>query len=169
MYDYCFNVFNSVSAQYFKNVTLSPELTVQELKPLAGDGTEIVAYGHIVLMSTHQCPAGTATGHKNGRFCSEKGSSSRFFLKDRTGAMLPVMTHCRSCTAFILNNTPLYLAHKWQDMTSTGTEFLRLDFTVEDGRQTAQIMALYARAVKEGCAPLPDFGHTGGHYFRRIQ
>ncbi len=169
MYDYCFNTFNSVAAQYFKNVTLSPELNLKELKQLSGDDTEIVVYGNTVLMSTHQCPAGNATGNKKGRFCSEKGNCDSYALKDRTGAVMPVMTHCRSCTAFILNSAPVFLAHRFKEIAAVGAEYMRLDFTVETAEQTKNILETYIKAFSGESVSPPDTPHTGGHYFRGVQ
>ncbi len=169
MYDYTFNAFNTISADYFRNITLSPELTAKELSPLAGDDTEIVVYGRLVLMSTHQCPVGNGTGNKNGRWCSQKGNSDKYFLKDRTGEMMPILTHCRSCTAFILNSKPLYLAHKMQEIKDIGSEFMRLDFTTETYDETQKIMSLYTKALDGEIISPPDFDHTSGHYFRRVQ
>lgn len=169
MYDYCFNAFNSVSVNYFKNITLSPELNIKELSHLAGDGTEIVVYGRLVLMSTHQCPAGNGTGCKSGKFCREKGNSDTYCLKDRTGAVLPVMTHCRSCTAFILNSAPLFLAHRFDEITAISAEFMRLDLTVETAEETKKILDIYTGALAGKPTDIPETPHTGGHYFRGVQ
>ncbi len=169
MYDYCFNVFNGVSADFFKNVTLSPELSIKELKQISGDGREIVIYGNLVLMSTHQCPVGNGTGSKSGKFCSERANKDTYCLKDRTGSSLPVMTHCRSCTAFILNGAPLFLAHRFKEIASVNAEFMRLDLTTETAEQSKNILDLYTRAFSGEDVPAPDMPHTGGHYFRGVQ
>ncbi|MBQ6553620.1 MAG: U32 family peptidase [Firmicutes bacterium] len=169
MYDYCFNAANPVSADFFGNVTLSPELTCREQAEIAGDGRETVAYGHLVLMSTHQCPIGNSTGEKSGKFCPlrKKGGYS---LKDRTGAVLPIMTHCQSCTAFILNNAPLYTAHRFRDIAAIGSEFIRLDFTIEDNKTAGAVTKTYADLLRGGEIPAPpDFPYTSGHFFKGVQ
>ncbi len=169
MHDYCFNVTNSLSTDILENVTLSPELTAKELRCISGSGKEIVIYGHFVLMSTHQCPIGNGTGHKKGKFCSEKNTKDVYFLKDRTGAKFPVMPHCRSCTAFILNNLPVFTANRMNDIIAIGAEYMRLDFTVESSEQADKILRLYTDAfLNKQNSPTPDFEYTGGHYFRGV-
>ena len=169
MYDYCFNVTNPVSADFFGNVTLSPELTCREQASISGNGRESLVYGHVVLMSTHQCPIGNSTGTKNGKYCALRGKSG-YSLKDRTGAEMPIMTHCQSCTAFILNSTPLYTAHKWKDITAIGSEFLRLDFTVEDNKTIDMITKTYSDLLRGGEIPeKPDIPYTSGHFFKGVQ
>ncbi|MBQ9518963.1 MAG: U32 family peptidase, partial [Firmicutes bacterium] len=86
-----------------------------------------------------------------------------------TGAVLPVMTHCQSCTAFILNSAPIFLAHRFKEIKAVNAEYLRLDLTVETAEQTKNILDMYTKAFAGGEISVPDMPHTGGHYFRGVQ
>ncbi len=73
--DYTFNIFNSASAElmncFFDEMTLSPELTISELTEIASNNTEIIIYGKLTLMTTHQCPIGLYDGKTTeARFCN---------------------------------------------------------------------------------------------------
>lgn len=163
VFDYSFNIFNSKSLEFFVkrgDVCLSPELNLKEINKLSGKNTEAVVYGRIVLMTTHQCPVGLYDSRKNGRHCSNFGKSRGYELKDRKNAIFPVMTHCDSCTAFILNNAPLYLP---QDK-KIYTEYKRLDFTTESKEETKNIIT----SLVEGKEPVFSSGTTKGHYFRGV-
>ncbi len=66
--DYTFNIFNNSSIEALLNisnsVTLSPELNLSEILNLSTKNTELLIYGKLPLMTTHQCPVGLYVGDK---------------------------------------------------------------------------------------------------------
>ncbi len=167
VYDYSFNVFNSKTRDFLLQtggVCLSPELNTGELKAVAGENTEIVVYGRLTLMTTHQCPIGLYDAQKKGKFCSKKNNHEQYFITDRKNAEFPVMTHCESCTAFILNSAPLNVLNKWEEIDSIPTQYRRLEFTTEDKTETKNILNAY---INGGPSEIKG-NFTGGHYFRGV-
>lgn len=167
MFDYSLNIFNTLTAHSLMKkgeITLSPELTINELKPIAGAGTEIIAYGRLTLMTTHQCPIGLYDSDKKGRFCSQKGNHTNYSLTDRKNANFPIITHCDSCTAFILNSAPICILSKIKELEELRAEYMRLEFTTESPQQVNSILRGYVN--KESISLNTDI--TNGHYFRGV-
>ncbi|WP_317368555.1 DUF3656 domain-containing protein, partial [uncultured Tyzzerella sp.] len=118
--DYTFNVFNNASINkllsLFNNVTLSPELNISEIRELSSKNTELLVYGKLPLMTTHQCPVGLYVGNKgNNRFCKMKNNCDNFYLKDRTGACFPIKNDCFNCVTTIINKIPLFVLNKYEE------------------------------------------------------
>ena len=72
--DYSTNVFNSADLRFWEShgaqsICLSPELNVQEINSFADSKTELLAYGHLPLMTTNQCPVGAYAGGKEDKTC----------------------------------------------------------------------------------------------------
>ncbi len=114
--DYTFNIFNNYSIDVLLNnnikkfnaVTLSPELNLKELKALNINNTEVLVYGKIPLMTTHQCPVGLYVGEKNNTpFCKLKYNSDSYYLRDRKNIDFPIVNDCLNCTSTILSDSPI--------------------------------------------------------------
>ena len=101
--DYNMNVFNSEAVRYWndKNVEricVSPELNIKEINNIADENCEMLGYGYIPLMTTHQCPIGSFDGGKEGgMYCSKRYNKDLYFLKDRKGMKFPLMPDCKQC------------------------------------------------------------------------
>ncbi len=113
---------------------------------------EKVVYGRIPLMITANCVFNTIDG------CSGDREPEICFLEDRRGMRFPVLKNCRHCMNIIYNSLPLSLhaeLSKWR-----GTVDFRLDFTIEDGEETAKIL----RYFTDGAWGERPFGaYTTGH------
>lgn len=181
--DFTFNIFNSASNEFFKDkfdtVCLSPELNAEELKQVAEKKNEIFVYGRLPLMTTHQCPVGIyCGGKKNGRFCALKGNKDSFYLKDRKNVDFPVMTDCQRCYSVILNNAPISVLSKFNEIKEIGAEFYRLSFTLESGEEAKEILYSYDYMLNNSKADkrvkniaqkmTEETGITNGHFFRGV-
>lgn len=85
--NYNFNIFNSYSASEveklgFSNITLSPELTANELSEINIKNKEVIVYGKIPLMTMSYCLLGKSNRcYKNCKhLCLE---DKNFFISDR--------------------------------------------------------------------------------------
>ena len=142
------------------------ELNAREQKMLLSSGParpEKIIYGRIPMMITANCVAKT-TGRCRG-MGKEQGSAQ---LCDRYQKHFPVELNCLHCMNIIFNSVPLSLHSeciKWK-----GCADLRLDFTVEDERQTGSIIRYFYQLADSGIqTPPPYAGYTRGHEKRGVQ
>lgn len=177
--DYTFNIFNNSSIETLLNisnsVTLSPELNISELSKLSGKNTELLVYGKLPLMTTHQCPVGLFVGEKkSGRFCKLKNNSDGYYLKDRKNVSFPIKNDCFNCVTTILNSTPLFALNKAKEFYKLNKEFLRLSFVDENSEMIKNIIKEYEKVfinkedfnLKE--SSLKNLEYTNGHFFRGV-
>lgn len=162
--DFRLNITNSYSLDEFKDlecVTLSPELSINELKAIKKPcDTEVIAYGRIPLMTYENCPV------KAQGMC-DKGASSNA-LTDRMNETFPLLC-TEGCFCVLLNSKPIYMADKIEDLKKTGAKFLRLDFTVESYKECERIVKEYKNALNnEKILPRKENTFTRGHYYKKI-
>lgn len=154
-----------------------------ETEPVQAHGTEKLIYGRIPLMVTANCIQktlwkcngkhdGKDNGKDNGkdsgkddRKCNGKDNGKDdgiLWLTDRMNKRFPVVRNCSCCYNLIYNCVPLAL---WEEKYSMpGVDVLRLDFTVETGKELAEKMnaCLASRPLKPG-------SYTTGHEKRGVQ
>jgi putative protease len=112
----------------------------------------IIAYGHLPLMTFHNCPA------KGARGCGS--CAGKAVLTDRMNSQFPVVCRSRAYSQ-LLNGVPLYLADKQEALT--GLDFITLYFTTESRGECADIIRRYSEHI-------PAAGEfTRGLYFRSLQ
>lgn len=128
---------------------------LETVEGLSGCGKfEKLVYGRIPMMVTANCLLKTV-----GECRSD--SPVRTVLADRYHKEFPVIRSCRHCMNVIYNSVPLSLHQSLQEWREKVD--LRLDFTVEDGRETRQIL----EGLLEG-GPLPYEEYTTGHEKRGV-
>ena len=161
-------------------ICISPELNLNEINEMADEKCEMIGYGHLPLMTTHQCPVGLYAGNKqNGMYCELKNSGKQFYLKDRKGETFPLLTNCKECVCTILNGKPVFLLKFFEEILASPTGALRLMFTTETAAETNRIIEAYGRmlddwvdlhpSVKKLIREMAEKGSTKGHYFRGIE
>ena len=137
------NISNSLSLESYKKLgvkeaVVSFELTLRKVASLFGTLPRgIVAYGHLPLMLTANCPAANTVGCGK---CDKKR-----FITDRMGKKFPVI--CSNGCSEILNCQPLYLADKISDIS--GCDFLLLYFTIESKEEIDNIIDNYTKNFKK--------------------
>ena len=119
-----------------ERVTVSVELSPQELALLEGNKEKIV-YGHLPVMTSSQCVL-------RGTSSCQKGKKEKhyFELEDRKEIPWRVQTDCKACMMQIMSYEPL--AYRKSEMPAHGYA-LRLQFTSETASQTEEIIKNYLR------------------------
>jgi putative protease len=166
--DYPFNVFNRLTMDYLLNysqrVTLSPELTLKEIKNLTPFGqTECIVHGFFPLMVSEH-------GLVSGLFSS--GRDSDILLKDEKGFSFPIKTDMQNRT-YVMNSRELCMLEYVPDIVKAGVGCLRIEAKTYDKDKTGEITRAYREAI-DNCIAGKKTGkscsgeYTTGHYFRGV-
>lgn len=129
-------------------ITAPWELNSRELEPVfeacrrEGLPAELIVYGRAPMMVSAQCITKTVKG------CSK--CPSLLWMKDRTGARLPVQNHCAFCYNTILNPLPVSLHGCADSVKRLAPEGLRLCFTIETGEETKAVLNAFAAEFIRG-------------------
>lgn len=175
--DYTFNMMNDLSAafvrQHAAKVTLSPELSLEQLRRMNRENAEVIVYGRIPLMVTRQCPVGLYHGDKThpGRHCRCKNAPPRCALQDKTGKSFPLLTDCDNCLCLILNADTTEMCDRIPEFRVLQTDY-RLMFTTETGDETRDTITAYLAAWSgKPVSEVPVLDKTGitrGHFYRVV-
>ena len=160
--DFTGNVLNSRTADFWTElgvtaVGVSPEMSREEINALADRSrTELLAYGLLPLMVTHQCPIGNFVGGKKDRmYCGCRGKTTGYAL--RCGKeIFRLETDCRNCICTITTAEPLDIR---EDVNRFDVQSVRLNFTDEDGKTAGRIIRDYGKILASGrvpAAPAPN-------------
>ena len=149
-------------------ITAPWELNSRELEPVfeacrrEGLPAELIVYGRAPMMVSAQCITKTVKG------CSK--CPSLLWMKDRTGARLPVQNHCAFCYNTILNPLPVSLHGCADSVKRLAPEGLRLCFTIETGEETKAVLNAFAAEFIRGENADPPFTEfTRGHFRRGVE
>lgn len=165
--DFSLAVFNSLTINFLKNlglkcVTLSPELTLEQIKKLINKSNlpvECIVHGYTELMISSYCALGGFLGKINGEKCSHICKNNIFYLKDRKNILFPVKTD-QFCRMHILNSKVLSMIEHRKNFENVAK--IRADCRSLSVRETEKIIHIY----KFGGNEITNF--TRGHYFRGI-
>ncbi|MFZ3060801.1 MAG: DUF3656 domain-containing protein [Candidatus Methanoperedens sp.] len=168
--DYPFNVFNRLTMDYLLNpvfkygdygqrVTLSPELTLKEIKNLTPFGqTECIVHGFFPLMvSEHGLVSGLFSG----------GRDSGFLLKDEKGFSFPIKTDTQNRT-YVMNSRELCMLEYVPEIMEAGVSCLRIEAEMYDKNKTGEITRAYREAMDKRMGKGCEGEYTTGHYFRGV-
>jgi len=127
---------------------------------------EKVFYGRIPMMVTANCVAKTTSGCRKGM--GESGVQ----LIDRYQKNFPVVLNCTHCMNLIYNSVALSLHGEWTKWK--GKASMRLDFTIENGDETLEILAFFDKVFANGDTNdrklLPPYKeYTTGHEKRGVE
>lgn len=181
--DYNFNLFNSLALNYFDfadTLTLSPELTYNEIDIIGKAKCETLIYGFLPLMVTTQCPIGNyISSKKDGIYCSLKNKETNYYLNDRLNLKFNIMTNCDECIAYILNSQPILLLTSIDEILKLNIGNLRLQFTNETSESVNKIIYCYSKKLENPkfsdniinnvISEFKQTGFTKGHYFRGVE
>ena len=164
--DFSLIVFNSETINFLKSldvegVTLSPELTLAQVKNLAKKSclpVECIVHGRAELMISAYCIIGSFLG--NVENCPHVCRKNNYFLRDRKNILFPVVTD-QFCRMHILNSKVLSMIENRNEFD--GVARIRIDGRFLNVDELAQIVHAY----KFGGAEIENF--TRGHYFRGVE
>ena len=144
------NVLNSHSVQFWKergvsSFAVSPEMSREEINTLADrSAAEVLAYGYLPLMITHQCPVGNFAGGKKDRMhCSRYEQAKGFALRSGKDSFR-LDTDCRNCICTITTDTPLDIR---EDIERFSVPLIRLNFTDENTETAGRILREYEKIL----------------------
>lgn len=160
----------------FDGITAPFELNYQELKEVTGLYQYMTVYSGLPVMISAQCLYLTqaqrdkkpSAGTAEEACCLREAKEA--FLYDRFQNAFPVMRHCRDCYNIIYNSKTFSLLSYAEDVKALKPEYIRLDFTGENGKEAKAVLDnyidayLYNRPVNE-----KETDITRGHFKRGIE
>ena len=159
-------IWNSSALMYWSkrvtSLTYPYELNNREGFSLLKDcNCEKVLYGRLPMMITANCVRKTLGG------CIGDKESKMIELQDRYQKVFPVLTNCTFCYNIIYNSVPLSL-HK--EMGRYENDFVcRLMFTIEDKKQTKEVLEFYDSLSRGEKPQIPYKDYTTGHEKRGVE
>lgn len=177
--DFNMNIVNDITTEHYlnygvKRVTVSPELTLEQIKGLSKDlvDIEIIGYGYMPAMIMKYCPIATTLGKgiKCGLCYNEN-----YGLKDKTDAIFPLIRR-DNCMIEVYNSKILLLIEYYRDLIKAGVRYFRLNFINESSEEVREIIKLHEsylnnEATKDTTLILEKIkanGVTKGHLHRGV-
>ncbi len=168
--DWNLYAFNSEAKDFWKRngamMTASLELSARELKELDMREMVLPVYGRVPLMVTAQC-----LNRVRGKCLKAEGAENKGqmpILTDRMQKEMPVLAHCNYCFSTIHNSDTYALMGCSAELRGLAPYALRLDFTMESGKETANVLKTFEEEWKHGVAPDKSFFYrkTAGSFRR---
>lgn len=159
--DHNLYTYNNYAVESFDKLgiflnTMPLELNSKEIARRDNKNTEMIIYGYYPLMTSAQCV------HKNSLKCDKCKQVT--YLKDRYNKLFPVKNHCNECYNVIYNTVPTLLLNDINKIQSNNVYNFRLMFTVEDDKQTKEILSYF-----ENPSLKRNGDYTNGHYKRGVE
>jgi putative protease len=159
--DYSLNVFNRLTMDYLlkysQRVTLSPELTLEEIRNLTPFGkTECIVHGFFPLMVSEHDLVGSLF----------PGGIKDALLKDEKGFAFPVKTV--QGRTYVMNSRELCMLEYVPEIMEAGVECLRIEAGMYDAVKTREITGAYREAIDNNIGKSCSGEYTTGHYFRGV-
>ena len=146
------NSLDVLRQQGVEDACVSFELTFNQINALGGKFKRgILAYGHLPLMITRNCPSANGT-----YFCDRCGGKGQ--ITDRRGDVFEV--RCRMGCSELYNPVPMCVFDK---LGTVKADFFDLLFTTEDKNKAKEIIDLYFEGKK------PEGKLTNGLYLRGME
>ncbi|MCQ2559166.1 MAG: U32 family peptidase, partial [Clostridia bacterium] len=174
--DWGFNIFNAYTAEAlageYARLTLSPELTGQQIQALAQLPAEVIVQGALEMLISEYCLPGSALGGLTAQTpCSAPCQKQSFGLKDRLGAVFPLKTD-RFCRMHLYNSRTLALIEETAALQSWGIAAIRIEARTESPGWTAKTTRLYRQALDGKTVTKAELeklnGLTKGHFYRGV-
>lgn len=141
--------------------TVPLELNAKELKARSLEGSELIIYGYLPLMTTANCLHRTVEG------CDHRPGVR--YLTDRYKKSFPVINDCRFCYNRIYNSEPLSLLDSRNTVLGLKPGALRLCLTLENRQTARQLLDSCIRVYAQGGEPsFNGSSFTRGHLKRGV-
>ena len=145
----------SMAGVGFLSVTISPELTMQQIRRLPKNmDTEFIAYGRIPVMVTPNCLLKESAGRCT---CTVPGQ-----MADTHGSVWPVTRHF-GCRNTVWAARKIWMADKSEEWSDCGLWAIRLCVSTESPRECLEV----AKSYMQGTSYHPN-GMTRGTYYRAL-
>ncbi len=147
-----------------RHYTAPVELNYQELKVLGICDSDLIVYGHQLVMVSAQCLFESTVGCKK---CKE-GNAGK--LVDRLGKSFLVQANCNTCNNIIYNGQPLSLLKYRQEIIDLSPRNIRLDFTFESVQEVGNILSGFTKDFFHKNKEIIDISdYTTGHFKRGVE
>ena len=171
--DYSLNIANPWAANAYKTmglerITLSPELTLPQIRDIIGyvPQSEIMVYGTLPSMNLLICPMREQNGERCIADCqSGKGLIDR---KKEAFTLLPITFTRGNCLVQMLNAHCLDGLKQVSELQACGAAAWRLSFYAEGVDQVKERITAYRQAL-DGGGVHPLKGATSGHFMRGMR
>lgn len=122
---------------------------------------EQIVYGRTELMISKYCPISKVMGanQKNCHLCEH----SDYSLKDRMDFEFPLLND-GDCNIRVLNPKPLCLIDHLDFFRDSGISRVRMEFTVESGKETESVIEAFQHALRKEPYSLNRRGMTYGRF-----
>lgn len=186
--DFTLNVFNSQSIAFLldkkvQRITLSPELTMQQIKNIKYPA-EVLVHGAMPLMVSRYCVLGGVLGNHNEKnICSRPCKDIAARLRDRKGITFPVEVD-QYCCMHLFNSRELCLIDSLDELLNSSVTAIRIDARLHKPESIKIIVRLYGEALdrianhsytqdfgeraKRELARFAPQGFTKGHFYRGV-
>jgi len=169
MIDHNLYTYNDRASKFFESLNIRQNTVPLELNRgeiIHRDNTQsaMVVYGYYPLMTTAPCV------HANTLGCDRKPGLC--FLKDRYRVVFPVKNDCDACYNVVYNSLPVMLFTNMKELTESGMQEFRLDFTIEKPEEAKEVLNLMEEFVTGQRNEYPvewKDRYTNGHYKRGVE
>lgn len=164
--DHRLYTFNNRSIEGFnklglKNNCISYELSLKELKHRDNSHSQMIVYSRIPMMVTANCTIKNTVGCKK--------NNDIYTLVDRKNEQLVVKCNCDYCYNTIYNSKKFIAFDLKEEILQLGVRDLRLDFTVEDFKETIDILKAFRNTFINNQPFRFDQDYTKGHLKRGVE
>ena len=152
--DFRFNATNNYSVKALEelgisNITLSPELTLPQIRDISGD-TAIIVYGRLPLMTLEKCVirdlygCEECDGYMNG--CKTGSLSKPLLLCDRRGYKFPLVREYQHRNV-IYNSLPTCMSDRQDKLAEANITNQVFMFTTESPREVDSVISHYKKQL----------------------
>ena len=184
--DYYLNAFNSETINHFKNegaisLCISQELNLSEIKDTlkyTDIEVEAVVYGFATMMVTEYCPMGVLVRDCKKDKRIAKCNQSIYALKNSKGDTFRISQDI-FCRSTIYNSNVTCILDNLKDVSESGIDVFRLDFTHESGEVVKKVIESHIEVLNNNynlgikSAKLYDYldkdGITSAHYYKGVE
>lgn len=170
------SLVNECASGQFKvdEISIPLEVTFHEAKEIAdavgkmsGIPVSYNIYGRTPMMISAGCVKKTLD-KCSGRL--HEFNREVMHIVDRMDNVLPVTTNCRNCYNVIWNAVPTSLHKKLDNIINSGKfDHLRIDFSVENKKESAEILSAFLYGDQGVLMSLDKKGYTTGHFKREVE
>ena len=184
--DYSLIAFNHLTLDFWREqgaagVTLSPELTLEQVRELAMRSKvplECLVHGPLELMVSEYCTMGSFLGGAGEKRCTMPCQKGHFSLRDRKDIDFPLVTD-QFCHMHVLNSRPLSMLPHAAEFAPMGVARLRIEGKALAPERIAELVRAYRSVMRMSAAELSEAAEeiaaiegktvTRGHYFRGVE
>ena len=164
--DHRLYTFNNRSIQGFRALGLhrdciSYELSLKELKHRDNANSQMIVYSRIPMMITANCTIKNTVGCKK--------NNDTVTLVDRKNENHIIKCNCDYCYNTIYNSKKYIAFDLKDDLLGLGVREFRLDFTLEDYKETQEILRIYDSVFNNNQTVHIKEDYTKGHLKRGVE